>query len=284
MPDGINSTLPKWPFYAADILLSAIAVYVLHRLGKIEGTGGILIAIAALIAAAWAAWLSILPWITEYRDATKQSETVALAGTLEQIKNLQQVGNLIGNANAQWQTVQDSANRTVNAAREIADKMKAETDEFMKFLQNANDQEKGHLRLEIEKWRKSEADFLQVTVRMLDHIFALHQAGSRSGQANLITQLDQFQNACRDAARRIGLLAFAPNPGEPFDARSHQLVDPGMTIPDQAHVGQVLATGYTYQGQLLRRALVTFAGEEIPSPPTSEPEPEAEFHPHLPLA
>ena len=41
----------------ADILLSAIAVYVLHRLGKIEGTGGILIAIAALVAAAWAAWL-----------------------------------------------------------------------------------------------------------------------------------------------------------------------------------------------------------------------------------
>jgi molecular chaperone GrpE (heat shock protein) len=280
MSEGIR--LPKWPFYLADCVLSAIAVYVLNRLGKIEGMGEILISIVALVAAGWGAWLSILPWITEYNDSTRRSENSVLAGTLEQIKDLQQVGNLIGNANAQWQNVQESSTRTVNAAREIAEKMKAETQEFMSFLQKAGDQEKAHLRLEVEKCRRSEGEFLQITVRILDHIFGLCQAGARSGQTTLIQQLEQFQNACRDATRRVGLLPFAPNPGESFDTRGHQLVDPGVQAPEGAEVGQVLAPGYTYQGQLLRRALVTLASEEAELQPQIEEPSSAQAH--LPLA
>lgn len=262
MSDGPAARLPKWPFYLADGVLSAITLFVLYRLGRIEGVAETVLAVTALGTAALGAWISISPWLTEYRDSAKQSEAETLNSSLDQIKDLQQVAQLIGNANSQWQTVQDSATRTVNAAREISDRMKTETDDFMKFLQNANDQEKTHLRLEVEKLRRTEGDWLQVVVRILDHVFALHQAAIRSGQQQLINQIEQFQFACRDAARRIGLNHFAPAPGEPFDERGHQLADPNVTAPAGAQVGQLLATGYTYQGQLLRRALVALAPPE----------------------
>ena len=45
------------------------------------------------------------------------------------------------------------------------------------------------------------------------HHFALHQAAARSNQVNVTQQLANFQAACHDAARRVGLVAFAAAPG-----------------------------------------------------------------------
>ena len=47
------------------------------------------------------------------------------------------------------------------------------------------------------RWRSSrrgEGEWLQVLVRMLDHVYALHQGASRSGQPKLIEQVGNFQN------------------------------------------------------------------------------------------
>jgi len=66
-----------------------------------------------------------------------------------------------------------------------------------------------HLELETAKLRRAEGDWLQVTVRILDHVFALYVAAARSGQPRLAEQIAAFQNACRDAARRVGLVAHA---------------------------------------------------------------------------
>jgi len=98
-------------------------------------------------------------------------------------------------------------------------------------------------------------------VRMLDHVYALHQGASRSGQPKLAEQVGSFQNACRDAARRVGLTPFAANEGEPFDAQRHQLVEEGAKPPADAVVGATVATGYTFQGRLLRPALVRLRGD-----------------------
>jgi molecular chaperone GrpE (heat shock protein) len=227
-----------------------------------------------------------------------------LSSTLAQIKNLEQVGQTIQNANAQWQSVQDSANRTVAAAQEIATRMKTETDEFFKFLDQTDQQEKAALKLELQKWRKMEEDWLQVSVRMLDHIYALYSAGRRSGQPQLTTQLEQFQAACRDSARRVGLIPFVPARNERYDPKAHQIADQNAVVGAESVVEETLATGYTFQGQLLRRALVKVAthqnlpkeqlqaeqpatGEDDRIQERAEPsEPEApprETHPQLPL-
>jgi molecular chaperone GrpE (heat shock protein) len=259
--------LAKWPFYLADLALSAVLVFVLHRLGPIEGTTDVVIAVACVFGAAWAAWLSLIPWLNEHRAVVDLSESANLKSSLEQIKSVEKVAELIRQANLQWQSVQDSAGRTVTAAQEISDKMKSETEEFMRFLDNAQNSERAGLRLEVEKLRRMEGDWIKVTVGILDHVFAITRAAERSGQQQVASQLQQFQTACREVARRIGLAPFAPMLGETFDDRAHQLPDPKATPPAEARIGEVLATGFTYQGQLLRRSLVMIEGWDPHRPP-----------------
>jgi molecular chaperone GrpE (heat shock protein) len=133
--------------------------------------------------------------------------------------------------------------------------MAEEIREFNEFQLKLNDTEKGALRLEIDKFRRSEGEWMQVVARILDHIFALHNAASRSGNADLAEQVGNFQNACRDAARRVGLAPFSAAPDEKFDAqkhRAHAVENP----PADALVAETLAPGITFQGRLVRPALV----------------------------
>jgi molecular chaperone GrpE (heat shock protein) len=254
--------LAKWPFYLADVLLCAIIFVVLHRLGTFEGTGETVIVAVCLLAGAIAAWLSVLPWLKEHDAAVHLGESKNLKSSLEQIQTVEKVADLIRQSNAQWQGVQEASARTVNSAREITDRMKAEAEEFMKFISNAHDQERAGLRLEVEKLRRMEGDWIKTSVQILDHVFALTRAAERSGQAQLIRQLHQFQNACRDVARRMGLATFVPAAGEPFDQRAHQLTTPQATAREDDRVQDVLACGFTYQGQLLRRSLVVLESSQ----------------------
>ncbi len=284
--------LPKWPFYAADLLLSAIIVFVLYQLGTFEGTTEMWIVIGCLVMAAVAAWISIIPWLKEHNAQLHLNESSNLKSAVEQIKGLEKVADLIRQSNAQWQGIQDTSARTVASAKEITERMKLEADEFMKFLSSAHDQEKAGLRLEVEKLRRMEGDGIKVVVQILDHVYALFRAAERSGQRNLIAQLTHFQGACRDVARRIGLSAFLPERGENFDGRAHQLTDPKATAPEGARVGEVLAPGFTYQGGLLRRSLVVLEGmvpphgtaevKSVPEPEMQSTQPEPETAPSEP--
>jgi hypothetical protein len=138
-------------------------------------------------------------------------------------------------------------------------------------MQKASDSEKATLRLEVEKLRRGEGQWLQVLVNLLDHVFALYQAGSRSGQPNLEAQLGRFQEACRDVVRRVGLVPFEAQTDEPFDPAKHQLPDDDPPPAPDARVGQTLAAGYAFQGQLVRRSLVVVrpAGSESGPPQTA---------------
>ncbi|HEX4645908.1 MAG TPA: nucleotide exchange factor GrpE, partial [Verrucomicrobiae bacterium] len=197
------------------------------------------------------------PYLLEYRALVRLAESDSLTTAVEQIQGLEQIANQISGATAQWQAAQEQSAKTAGAAREIAERVTAEAAAFGEFLQKANDGEKANLRLEIEKLRRAEGDWLQIIVRMLDHVYALHQAAVRSGQTGLIEQLGNFQSACRDVARRIGLAPFVPRPGETFDSKTHQLADPKVAGREGAPIAEVIATGYTYQGRLLRPSLVT---------------------------
>jgi molecular chaperone GrpE (heat shock protein) len=148
--------------------------------------------------------------------------------------------------------------------------MTAEAKSFAEFMQRANDAEKSTLRLEVEKLRRSEGDWLQISTRLLDHIYALNQAAARSGQTGLIQQLGNFQAACRDVTRRIGLVPFLAEPGTPFDPNLQQPLDEKSQPAPGAVVAETVVTGFTFQGQLLRRAVVVFAGSTSPNPVETE--------------
>jgi molecular chaperone GrpE (heat shock protein) len=261
--------LTKLPFLLGDALLLAAAGWLVFQGGDL----GIWQSVLLVAAVALAALFGVLPFIIEFKAAAKAAETAQLAGAVEQFQNLEELARRVAGAGAEWQQIHHGTTQTVTAAGQIAEKIVTEAQEFAKVLAQMNEREKQHLRLEVEKLRRGEAEWLQILVRMLDHIHALYMAGLRSGQKNIIDQLTSFQAACRDTARRVGLLPVLPAADAPFDAQQHQIMD-GQEAGPGAVVSEILAPGYTFQGQLLRLPLVTVkAPEPAPDEKAGEPEP-----------
>jgi molecular chaperone GrpE (heat shock protein) len=280
MSDANRPELTKWPFYLGDILLLAGAYYVYHQ-SKLPMSLGELAIGAGCIAAG--AVLGTLPAWLEFRAAVKLAETGELTTVVEQVRNMEKIAAQITGATGAWNTAQESSDKTVKAAKDIAEKMALEVKGFTEFMQRANDTEKANLRLEAEKSRRAEAEWLQVVVRMLDHVFALYVAALRSGQRNVIDQIGNFQNAVRDTARRIGLTAFTANPSDHFDSQRHQLLDPKAIAPADATVAETIAAGYTYQGRLVRHALVSLNEVAPADQPVAEEKPADVPQSQLPL-
>jgi len=184
------------------------------------------------------------------------------------------VAGQINGATGQWQGAQEQAAKVATLAQGIAERMGAEAKAFTQFMERANDGERATLRLEVEKLRRAESEWLQVLVRVMDHVYALQLGARRSGQPQLIEQLGNFQNACREAARRVGLTPFVAAADEPFDKQRHQLVDGNSVSQDGGKVAETVATGYTFQGRLLRPAIVRLenngnAASSVPVPSLS---------------
>jgi molecular chaperone GrpE (heat shock protein) len=215
---------------------------------------------ACFAAVAGGALLAVWPFILDHRAATSAAEADRVAGAIGQLKNIETVAAQIGAATARWQMAQDAADKTTTAAKAIAEKINVEARAFQEFLAKANDGEKATLRLEVEKLQRAQTEWLQLAVHTLDHIFALHQAAVRSGQPNVIKQLDQFQHACRDLARRMGLVAVVPAAETAYDAAAHQLADEKQPTAESALIAAVLAPGFTFQGRTLRKPLVALNG------------------------
>lgn len=244
------------PFLIGDLLLLAVAGGIVYQSDWPLSTANMALCTAAVAAGAW---LLVTPFILQHRAAVKLAEADALRSTVAQIKNLEQIKQHIVEATGNWMNIQGECARTVQTAREVAEGMAAEARSFTEFLRQANDTEKATLRLEADKLRRQEQDWLQLTVRLLDQVFALYAAACQSGQAHLVEQIGLFQNVCRDLARRVGLNAFVPEPGAAFDPQMHQAHEAGGSPAAGALIQQILAPGYTYQGRVLRPALVQLA-------------------------
>lgn len=245
--------LAKWPFYLGDALLVGTGWWICYQAKLSLADWQTLTGAACVLGGVV---LAIIPFLLEYRALVRLMEAGALTSVVSQIQRLDQIGASIVGATAHWQEAHEQAQKAVTAAREIGDRMSSEIRGFTDFMERANSSEKAALRLETEKLRRAEQDWLQVSIRMLDHVYALHLGAVRSGQPNVIQQVSHFQNACRDVARRIGLTPFIPGESEPFDPQRHQLLEDEAKPAPEAVVGETLAAGYTFQGRLLRPALV----------------------------
>lgn len=256
----------KWPFLLADLVLLGLAGVIFQRghnpLEPFELAGVVACGVVG-------AWCFIQAFLREYEVVAKFAESDSLTSVVQEIHNVEKVAQDITSAQNFLQAAQLDSLKAVAAAKEIGDRMTVEAKQFAEFMKSANDTEKGHLRLEVEKLRRTEGDWLQVVVRMLDHTFALQHAAVRSGQKSLIDQLSQFQFALRDAARRVGLTAFGAEPGEAFDAQKHHPAD-GKLPEGPAIVGETTAPGYTYQSRLVRPAMVILATPEAAAPVVEE--------------
>src|SRR5437867_3103445 len=168
----------KWPFLLGDLLFVVLAGAIISLSNHPIGLWQTLVCLACVGAGAW---LGVMPFMQEHGADLKLAETKTLANSVAQIQNLQQIANQIGHATSQWQAIQEHANSTCTTAQGIVEKVSSEAKAFTEFLQRANDSEKANLRLEVEKLRRAEGEWLQIVIRLLDHIFALNQAAARSG-------------------------------------------------------------------------------------------------------
>ncbi|HXS68537.1 MAG TPA: nucleotide exchange factor GrpE [Candidatus Polarisedimenticolia bacterium] len=258
MNDSSAPRLAKWPFFLGSILLLALAVFLcFHGRTRISGWEVLAVVACVGVGAAFTIW----PYLQEYQSAEKLVETAALTNVVAQVQNIEQLAAQISGATGRWQTVQESADKTARHAKEITEKIATEAKSFTEFLKNANDSEKATLRLEVDKLRRIETEWLQVLVRILDHVHALNRAAAHSRQPNVIEQLGRFQSACHDAARRVGLSPFVAAAEEKFDGKKHQVMDGQADAADGAPVDETLANGYTYQGRLIRPAVVRLRNE-----------------------
>jgi molecular chaperone GrpE (heat shock protein) len=112
------------------------------------------------------------------------------------------------------------------------------------------------LHLELETLRRDESRWLEATMDIFDHIFALRTGAARSNQPKVTEQVSEFQSACRSAASRLGLDAFTAQTNELFNATLHRLQDAEQKPLAGAIVSETLRPGYTFRGAILRPALV----------------------------
>jgi molecular chaperone GrpE (heat shock protein) len=256
MLDREVTSLPKWPFLAGGALLVAVAAWIYLQFRPLAEWHVLSMASCALAGAG----LVVLPYVLEHRARLRLTEVRGLTTVAEQMAHLRSFTNQISFATAQWNVAQEHAEKVVDTAKGLSERMTTEAQAFTDFLRESNENEKRQLKLEIEKLRKAEVEWLQIAVRLLDHVYALHQAGVRSGQSRLAEQLSRFQHACRDTVRRVGLVPFEPSPDEIFNEHLHQLHDSEHKPAEGARIEQTLAPGFNYQGRLLRPAVVAVAG------------------------
>ena len=259
MSESSAPKIKKLPFIVGDVTLLLAAFLLFQQ----AGAGfGLLEAFWCFACVAAGAWIMVLPFLREFQAEADLTEARELAASVEKISSVDAVAKQIADATEQWLHVEDRANEINVTSKEIAGKINAEAREFTEFLQKANDTEKNHLRLEVDKLNRAQVDWVKVVTGMLDHVFALNQAGRQSGKEPLIKQLDNFQAACRDVARRVGVVTHEPKPEEGFDAEKHQLRDPEAEPEAGAKIIGIAAQGLTHQGQVLRKAVVVIEGEE----------------------
>src|SRR5436190_8048217 len=173
----------KWPFFIGDAVFLGAAYFIFYQSKLPMGAWQIFFVVLCV---AGGAWLGIMPFLLEYRLACKLAEVEKLTSVTSQIQGLEALARQINSATSQWSGVQEHAEKTTALSKSMADRMAAEVKAFNEFMQRANDGEKATLRLEIEKLRRVENDWVQTLTRVLDHVFALHQGAVRSGQPRLI--------------------------------------------------------------------------------------------------
>lgn len=267
MSDEKMPRLNKLPFWFADgVLLATAAVLVAVGARPL----GIWEMLAITTCGALGAWLAVLPFLKEYEAAVKLAETDRLTETAARLDQLESLAQHIASATSQWQSVQDRAGQTAELAKGIVERLAREAESFAGAVQRTSDGERQTLKLEVEKLRRVEGDWLQATGRVMDHIFALHVAAVRSGQRGLVEQIDRFHGACREALRRVGFMPIVAAPDEPFDPRKHQLPEGGEVAPG-AVIDETLAPGFVFQGRLLRPVIVRLAGSPASASASTAP-------------
>src|SRR5215469_6009812 len=187
MSDPTKWNIPKWPFWVIYALVIAFAYYFMMHAPHAIHDWEIAVALVA-----FGSLIGIIPYYLDYKAMGKALEVNALGAVAEKFQDLEQLATKITAVTDQWHVIHESvgqsAEKTGLAAKEIADKMGAEVRGFQDFMKKLDNNERSALRLEVEKLRRGETEWVQTLVHIMDHTFALHAAALRSNQPKVAEQ------------------------------------------------------------------------------------------------
>lgn len=272
---AVEPSLNPLPFLIVDFTLLATALLLVNASARPLSLGS-----AALVTICVGAGglIALYPYAQGFRARQRLQEIDNVGDTLDRLDSLNTIVERVERVGAQWRNAQETNEAVSKQCNDAAALLFEESKTIREFAQKQNDQQKANLRLEIQKLRQGEAEWIQAATLMLDHTAALHGAISDSGDETAIRRLDKFQNSAHEIMRRVGLVGFAPRPGAPFDPDANKVADRADTPPDGSRIKAVVAMGIRYQGRVLRPALVqvhppgTDEGREPPIEPELFPE------------
>ena len=201
-PLPLPVAVPKWPFLTADIIFIGLGYWISTL---IQGEPQSWQIISILVCAGLGAGFAVAPFYFEYRAEAKAVEIAQLTTVAREVNKMEDTAKLIAEASANWSAVQETSEQTAKLAEEIASGMAATVKDHDSFMANAKTEELSTLKLQVEKLRRTEADWANTLVGMLNLVYQLEQSAISSGKEQFIQTMGKFQGHCREIARRVGL-------------------------------------------------------------------------------
>ena len=245
-------SVPKWPFLFADIVFIGLGYWISTL---IQGEAELWQVASILSCAVLGAGFAVAPFYFEYSAESKAIEIPQLTSVVKEVSKMEEVGELIADASKNWENIQDASAQTAKLADEIAAGIAATVKDHDKFMATANSEQLATLKFEVEKLRRSETNWANSLINVLDLVYRLERSAAESGKKQFIETMGLFQNQCRDVARRAGLVAIIVKSGTPFDSEVHRLPNDGQGKVGK-NISETLLPGYRLQGKLMRKPLV----------------------------
>lgn len=248
--------LSPWPFLLIDgtLLVAAAALLNTAERPLPFSMGGL---IAALVVVGGA--IALFPFWRAYRNELKFAELEAVEETVRRIEDLTKVADRVERAETSWMQAKDSSETIAKNLNETTSLLYEESKAIREFAHQQNDQQKANLRLEVQKLKQWETEWVQAGTIALDHTAALHAAILQLDDAQATRKLNKFQNSIHEIMRRVGLVGFAPRAGAPFDPDANRVHNQSAPPPEGSRIRDVVAMGIRYQGRLVRPAIVNVA-------------------------
>jgi len=251
-PLPLPVAVPKWPFFLSDIIFIGLGYWISTL---IQGEPESWQIISIVVCAVFGTGFAVAPFYFEYRAEAKAVEIAQLTSVAKEVNKMENVAAQISEATENWEAVQEQSTQTAKLAEEIAQGIAASVKEHDAFMAQAGNEEVGALKLEVEKLRRAEVDWVNTLVATLDLVYRLERSAVASGKEQFIRTMGQFQGQCRDTARRVGLVAFEAENGVPFDSDQHAL-PPEDSPKDGVKVVETRLPGFRLQGKVVRKPLV----------------------------
>lgn len=246
-------SVPKWPFLFADMIFIGLGFWISTL---IQGEAELWHVTSILSCAVLGAGFAVTPFFFEYRTESKAIEIAQLSSVAKEVNKMEEVAELITGASKNWENIQDASAQTAKLGDEIASGIAATVKDHSKFMASANSEQLTTLKFEVEKLRRTETDWANSLINVLDLVYRLERSAADSGKEQFIETMSLFQNQCRDIARRVGLVAIMVKPGSPFVSEDHRLPNDELGEAGQ-DVSETLLPGYRLQGNLIRKPLVS---------------------------